>query len=266
MSKLRHRGRRALALAAALGLLAALGLAGVALAGKGKEKACVENLCFETGGKFTPKALSKTKQTPIGLQFEGKISTTDGSHPPALREVIFETDKNGQVNVKGFPTCTARKLQSRDTKDAKKACRKAIIGHGATDVDVALAESAPVTAHSQLLVFNGGVKGGTTTLYIHAYITIPIPAAIVTTVKIKKHRHGRYGLKSVASIPKIASGQGSVTAFKLKIDKKFTYKGHKRSILTAKCPDGRLQAHAVAKFTGGPTTTTEYVRPCKGKK
>ena len=75
---------------------------------------------------------------------------------------------------------------------------------------------------------------------------MPVPAAIVTTVKIKKIHNGRYGLKSVATIPKIAGGSGSVTSFSLKIDKKFTYKGKKVSVLSAKCPDGKLQAHGDA--------------------
>ena len=83
-------------------------------------------------------------------------------------------------------------------------------------------------------------------------------------MKIKKHKHGRYGLKSVFAIPKIANGNGSITQFKLKINKKFTYKGKKVSVLTAKCPDGRLQAHAVSEFDGGPKLTTEFVRPCIG--
>ena len=69
------------------------------------------------------------------------------------------------------------------------------------------------TSKSKLLVFNGGFNGGTTTLYIHAYLSAPITGAIVTTVKIKKVHNGRYGLKTVATIPKIAGGSGSVKTF-----------------------------------------------------
>jgi hypothetical protein len=245
------------------GLIAVL-VAGVAMAGGSKEEACVGNVCIKAGGGFSPKKLSKTKQTPIALTAEGKIRTTDGSHPPAVKEVIIDTDKNGAIDVAGYPTCKASKLQSQDTKHAKAACKSALIGTGTTTAAVSFPESADVNVNSQLLVFNGGVKGGVTTLYIHAYFSNPVPGAIVTTVKIKKVHHGRYGLESVATIPKIASGAGSITSFKLTIDKKFTRKGKKVSILTAKCPDGRLQAHAVAKFTGGPTLETEFVRPCTG--
>ena len=65
----------------------------------------------------------------------------------------------------------------------------------------------------------------------------------MTTVKIKKVHNGRYGLKSVATIPKIAGGSGSVKSFSLTINKK--------GVLTAKCPDGKLQANATAIFSDG---------------
>jgi hypothetical protein len=84
-------------------------------------------------------------------------------------------------------------------------------------------------------------------------------------VKIKEIHKGRYGLLSVASIPKIAGGAGSVSSFRLKIDKKFTYKGKKVSILSAKCPDGKLQAHATGVFADGTKISTEFIRTCTGK-
>ena len=156
-------------------------------------------------------------------------------------------------------------MQSPDTKTAEKACKPAIIGTGTTGVEILFEESRPVQVNSKLLVFNGGTKGGKTTFFIHAYITVPVPAAIVTTVKIKKINKGRYGLLSVAKIPKIAGGSGSVTSFNLTINKKFTYKGKKVSVLTAKCPDGKLQAHATAIFADGTKASAEFIRTCTGK-
>ena len=127
----------------ALAGLMVVSVAGIAAAGKNKEEACVDNLCFKAGGGFKPKKLSKKKQTPIALIAEGKIKTTDGSHPPALNKVILETDKNGAINVKHYPTCKSRKLQSRDTKAAEKACKKAIIGQGRRPPRSTLAEQNP---------------------------------------------------------------------------------------------------------------------------
>jgi hypothetical protein len=70
---------------------------------------------------------------------------------------------------------------------------------------------------------------------IHTFLTVPVPAAIVTQVTIQ--RKGT-GLHSIAKIPVIAGGSGSVLDFKFKIGRTYTYKGKKVSYLGAKCPDG----------------------------
>jgi len=259
------QGRRAQAMFVAVvaGLVALVGV-GSAIAEK---PVTVEagNLLFTFDGGFSPKALPKSKLAPITLTASGNIATKDGSHPPALKEAIVETDKNGAVNVKGLPVCKAGKLQSRDTAAARKACPQAVIGTGKTTVEVALPEQKPILVDSALTVFNGGQKGGTTTFYIHAFFTAPVSGAIVTTVKIKKIHRGRYGLKSIATIPKIVSGAGSVKSFDLKIGKTYTYKGKKVSVLSAKCSDGKLQAFASSIFADGTKATAEIIRTCTSK-
>jgi len=256
--------RKYLVVTMALGALIALSVAGIATAEK-PVKVRAGNLDLTFNGGFSPKALSKTKLTPISLDVSGKIATVDGTHPPALKEFILETDKNGAVNVPGYPKCTSGKLQSRDSKSAKAVCGSAILGEGTTDVQIQFPEQAPIPVKSPLILFNGGTSGGKTTFFVHAYITVPTPAAIVTTVKITKINNGRYGLKSVASVPKIAGGSGSVTAFNLHVDKKYNYKGKQVSVLTAKCPDGKLQAKGQAKFSDGTVANAEVIRTCTPK-
>jgi hypothetical protein len=223
------------------------------------------NLVFTFNGGFSPKALSKTKQTPITLSASGTIGTANGTHPPALKETIVETDKNGAVNVTGLATCTDGQLEARDTTAAKKACPDAIIGSGQTTVEVEFAEQPKFSAKGPLVIFNGGTKGGVTTFFIHAYVAVPAPTAIVTTLKITKVHNGRYGLKTIATIPKIAGGSGSVTSFNLKINRTYTYKGKKQSVLTAKCPDGHLNAKAKAIFSDGTSAIGSIVRTCTPK-
>lgn len=240
----------------AIAALIAVSVAGIASAGNKPVTVEAGNLRFTFNGGFTPSKLPKKKLANITLQASGKIETKDGTHPPALKEVIVETDKNGAIDTKGVPVCKSGQLQSRDTKGAEKACGSAIIGTGTTSVEIAFPEQTPIPVNSKLLVFNGGTAGGTTTLFIHAYITVPTPAAIVTTVKIKKIHKGRYGLLSVASIPKIAGGSGSVKSFSLSVGKQHT--------LFAKCPDGKLQAHATAKFADGNSASATIIRTCTG--
>jgi hypothetical protein len=248
--------RKYLLITTALAALIAVSVAGIATADK-PVTVRAGNLEMTFNGGFTPKTLSKTKLTPISLNVSGKLRTVDGTHPPALKEFVVETDKNGAINVKGLPVCKASQLQSQDTKHAEAICKSAIIGSGQAKVEIAFPEQAPIPATTKIIAFNGGFSGGTTTIYIHAYLTVPTPAAVVTTVKIKKIHNGRYGLKAVASIPKIAGGSGSTTDFNLTINKK--------GVLSAKCPDGKLQAKGEAKFSDGTVAKAEIVRPCTGK-
>jgi hypothetical protein len=249
--------RKYLLVTMALGALIALTVAGIATAEK-PVTVTAGNLELTFNGGFTPKALSKTKLTPISLNASGKIRTVDGTHPTAMKEFILETDKNGAIDVKGLPVCKSGQLQSQDTKHAVAACKSSVIGSGRTTASIAFPESNPIPAKGKITVFNGGVKGGTTTLYIHTYLSNPVSAAVVATVKITKIHNGRYGLKSVTTIPKIAGGSGSVTDFNLTIDKK--------GVLSAKCPDGKLQAHGTAVFTDGTRASAEIIRTCTGKK
>lgn len=216
-------------------------------------------------GTFTPKALSRTEPTPVKLSIAGKIKTADGSHPPAVRKIVIEGDKNVALTTEGFPVCTASQLQAQSTKNAEAACGDAIIGKGSAKISVQFPEQDAIPANSPLLLFNGGEKGGTTTLYAHAYLTQPIVTAVVTTVKVQRVSNGRYGIKSTASVPVIAGGAGSPTGFSLIIDKKYTYKGKKMSVLTAKCPDGRLQGTAEAIFEDGTKAKAGVISTCTPK-
>jgi hypothetical protein len=262
MQRPRRGARLHLAIGACLAL-AALVAASTALAGGGEGPVTVKvgNLEVTADGGFTPKALSRTRQTPIELSMAGSVAEADGSHPPAARELIIEGDKNAEVHVKGIPTCKSGQLQATDDAAALKACRPALIGEGQTTAQVAFAEQKPIDVPTRLLLFNGGEKGGKITWYAHAYFSNPISGAIVTTVTITKHRHGRYGTLAVAKIPQITGGSGSIISFDLKIKKKVAGVNP----ISARCTDGKLKVHAQAKFEDGTKAETEIIRACTPK-
>jgi hypothetical protein len=252
-----------------LALTALVALAAVATALAAEKPITVKagNLVLTFNGGVSPKALSKTKMEPISLNVSGEIGTADGTHPPALKEVVIDTDKSGTIDVNGVPTCKQGQLEAQTSAAAEKICKPALLGTGTTDVEVLFPESQPVQIQSKLLAFNGGTKGGVTTLYIHAYLTNPVTAALVTTVKISKEHKGPYGTRSIASVPKIAGGAGSVTSFSLTFPKKlFTYKGKKHGYLLAKCSNGKFLAQAEAKFSDGTKVgPAQIVRACTPK-
>src|SRR3954464_5294674 len=167
--------RKYLMLTMAFGALIAVSLAGIAMAaGEKPVTAEAGNIKFTFNGGFSPTTLPKKKLAPITLKASGLIQTKDGTHPPALKEVILETDKNGAINTKGIPVCKSGQLQARDTNAAMKVCGKSLIGTGKTTVEVQFPEQRPVPVTSKLLVLNGGTSGGKTTLFIHAYFSAPV--------------------------------------------------------------------------------------------
>lgn len=255
--------RKYVALFMAVGALlavAAVGIAGAA-GGEGPVTVKVGNLEVTADGGFKPTTISKTKQTPIELEASGEVQEADGSHPPAVRELLIEGDKNAEIHVKGIPTCKSGEIQATDTTAAKKACGSALIGEGTTTAQVAFAEQKPVNVTAKLLLFNGGEKGGKITWYAHAFFSNPISGAIVTTVTITKHPHGRFGTLAVAKIPQITGGSGSIISFDLKIKKNVAGVNP----ISAKCSDGKLKVHVQAKFEDGTKAETEIIRACTGK-
>jgi hypothetical protein len=232
----------------ALALCAALGAAFAAIASAKFDTFKVGKLVLEADGGVSPKALPRKRMAPVAVNLAGRISTSDvdpPSHPPALRELVIDFDKNGTVNAKGLPACKGSELQNRPTKKVEQVCGKSIVGKGSTKVRLSFPDQDSIVVPSPLLLFNGGVRGGVTTLYAHAYITVPVPTAIVTTVKLKKIRKGRYGMHTVSKVPRIVGGAGSPISFNLRIKRIFKFKKQKRSFVSARCQDGRFAAKII---------------------
>ncbi|HEY7456627.1 MAG TPA: hypothetical protein VH703_05070 [Solirubrobacterales bacterium] len=234
--------RKNLMLALAVAAIASLSIAALASAVKlTKTTLRAGNLIVTLGGGASPERLPRRTFTPVTTTFFGTIKTSDGTHPSALREVIFDFDKDVKINVKGLPVCRAGQLEARPTKAAKRVCGKTILGQGKATAEIAFPEQKPIKVPSPLLVFNGGERGGKVTLLIHTFITVPAPTAIVTTVQVQ--RKGT-GLHSIAKIPVIAGGSGSALDFNFKIGRTYSYKGKKVGYGEARCPDGVFKVTA----------------------
>lgn len=251
--------RRNLLKALALSAMLAVGVAAIANAASTTIR--VGNLIVTFGGTFSPSKLPKNKYAPITSNIFGKIKTSDGTHPSALRESVVDIT-NVKVDTKGIPVCKASQLQARDTKAARKVCGKTTIGSGLAHAEIAFPEQKPIIVASPITVFNGGTKGGKTKMLIHTYIEVPLPAAIVTDVTIKKKGSG---INAVAKVPVIAGGNGSALDFKFKINKG----------VSAKCPGGSIKASTPktvfkneAGIAGVPPQTVasgKVLLPCKPK-
>jgi hypothetical protein len=182
-----------------------------------------------------------------------------------LREVKIDLDKNGALDVTGLRACGRRQIKNLGPKSARRACRKSIVGAGIAHVAIGSTEQNPPAVPVPLTLFNGGVRGDTTTLLIYASVPGPSPTPIVATVKVRKTHKDRYGLRAVAAIPVIAAGSGSVLDFKLAIKRLFTYEGEQQSYAMARCFDGHLNARVTSVFSNGMALTGALIRPCTPK-
>jgi hypothetical protein len=254
--------KRQLLRGACLGVAAALSTAGIATAAK-PTVVRAGNLILAVNGGVSPKRLPKKRMAPIKLRVSSNIRTANGAQPPAAKTVVIDFDKHGAINAKGLAACKLGRIEARTTSDARSACRNAIVGTGKTKVRVAFAEQAPFSASGPLVIFNGGVRGKVTTMYIHAYVSVPTPTALVTVVKVKRIHKGRFGTRAFARIPKIAGGAGSLLRFNLAIERKFKHRGRGQSYLTARCANGRLFAHGKVAFADGTRLGGNVVRPCR---
>jgi hypothetical protein len=224
----------------------------------------VGNLGIALNSGFFPKALFRTAPTPIALAFAVSPHTLDGSHPPALQELTFRFDRSLAINTKGLPACNP-KIQSLARVRVENRCRTALVGDGSMDVEIAFPEQAPIAQPSKTVLWNGGIKAGVTRLYAATYLTVPTPAALISTIEIKKIRDGRLGMEMTISIPKIAGGSGSVTDFNARIDRRFSRRGRSASVATLECPDGKVRTDASASFADGTMLEGRLIRTCLPK-
>lgn len=219
-------------------------------------------------GGFKPARLPRSKLAPIHLSFGGRIGTVDGSHPPALEQMVVEVDRNATIDARGLAVCRPVPLAAGRTA-VPDPCKGTRVGEGEMEFEVALPESAPFTVKSHVVAFNGGKRDGVTTVLVHGYLPNPVSAAVMIRVKVTKTHHGPYGTKLVAKIPPVASGAGSMTKFELDFFRQFTYRHKKRSYLLAKCADGMLQARMEFSFHEIPAPIGNvigfFVRACTPK-
>jgi hypothetical protein len=230
-------------------LVAGVALVGVANAGSAAtvclldSAVCPGTIEFEPDANVSPGALPRWKPATVAFSGHTSVSTSDGSHPPALREAVLEVDRDVAVDAEGLPACGYRQIASRDSEGARQSCRKALVGQGEAVVELAYPENTPIPIRTEVGLFNGGVRDGVTVLLIHGYIPRPVAGAgaIVARVEMSKAPDGRYAWGARIEIPRISGGHGSLIELDVRMRRIFFVKGRKRSYLSARCPDGRLQ-------------------------
>jgi hypothetical protein len=244
-----------------------LGALALVVAARGGAMAEIEvgpgNLELTMEANFSPRLLDKFRFESGEMRFSSHIETVDGGHPPALRELVWELDRNVRLDGSRLPKCrTYPGIHGIPSPAAKERCEEAMIGRGRLETEILFEESKAIRANSPLIVYNGGVRDGVPTLRAVAYITKPVPSAIVLSVMLKPINDGRYRTAMAISVPKIAGGNGSVTNLSLHLRRRALDRGRPVSFVSLRCVDRRIQAHATETFSDGTTIIGTSLRPC----
>jgi hypothetical protein len=233
------------------------------------------NLRLEADGGVKPNKLPKKRMAPIKLWSEGHLATLNGETPPVADKVVVDFDRNGRYVNKGYPTCNPKRLVDRRTKQAKKACGKALIGKGQTSGVIDFPDQDPFEAGGPLLIFNGPDKGRTKQVIFHVFANVPAPTAFVVPAKLKPIKSGKYGTRLVAKIPVISGGNGTLTDVSTKAGRKYTVVKRKKngkktkkrySILNARCKNKRLIARFEVTWRDGSKLNGGITRRCRQTK
>lgn len=215
------------ALVAALGLLAAVGVATADITQQG-------NIRILFHGGIAPAKLPRKGTAPVGVQMGAKIQTVNGEKPPRLSQIVLDINSHGVISAKGLPTCALGKLQNSNPTAVRNACGDAEVGHGNVTIRVAFPGQGEFSANGPLYAFNariGGKQG------IFAYVQSAGRFATSFVIKFVVHKtKGTYGTSLVGKVPSIASGAGYISAFDLSLKRRYSSHGEKRSYVSASCP------------------------------
>jgi hypothetical protein len=223
-----------------------------------------DGMSLSADARIKPKNLSKTVPTAAALDLRTKTTTsgTAGTLNPVVKAVM-DFDKNGTYATKGLPTCGEKALLGKGPEEAEKICGKAGIGGGQVTATVELIEGSPVEVSAELSAFNGVPKGGKPTVVLYAYTAEPVLASYVFTGVVSNYRKEGYGSRFEIDFPPLFGGDGALREFKLKIEKKFTYKGKERSLVSGKCPGSKkLKARIAFTYKNGETLTAPSTQSC----
>jgi hypothetical protein len=117
------------------------------------------NLRVTLGAELSPRRLPRVGVAPIAVTVGGRVATTDGSPPPALRSMRIELNRLGRLETAGLPRCRESQIQPASSARALAACRAALVGRGSFSVEVVLGGQQPYPTRGSLLIFNGTYKG-----------------------------------------------------------------------------------------------------------
>jgi hypothetical protein len=218
-------------------------------------------------GKLSPHALPRREAAPVRVAVAAKIASTDDSTPPQLRRISIAINRYGRFTPQGLPLCPLREIQPSTTASALAACRASLVGEGRFSAKILFDQQAPFPADGKVYAFNGRLDGRPA-IFAHVYGTDPVPTSFTLPFKIEPSK-GTFGTTLRTALPSVIGSSGYITGLSLTLGRSFTFRGKRRSYLSASCPapdgfPGAVFPFAKASFgfQGAPTLSSTVTRSC----
>jgi hypothetical protein len=245
-----------LKLAAGLGGVIAVLLTGAA----GAALVEVNDIVLHADGGFTPRSLPRRQFAPIEFHGDLDLHARNGVRLPTLEQAIVDFDRDGRLSAGGLPTCSPEQVANASPAAARRTCHGAIVGTGHVEALLYLA-GGPVTARSVLTIFNGPAVEGHPSVVLHAQTTVPGTQTFAILVPIER-RSGSFRYRATLNVPPIAGGLGAITHIDVKVGRRFSVDGKRRSYASAHCSDGILRTHGRFTFSDGTIVDGSVEKPC----
>ncbi len=223
----------------------------------------VNDIVLRADGGFQPRALPRRKFAPIDFQGHFDISAKGGGKPPVLESAVIDFDRDGRLSAGGLPVCPVERVALASTAQARQACAGAIVGTGDIGASIDLPDGN-VSGSAPLTLFNGPPQDGNPTVILHAHINFPITETFAIVVPIER-RPGPFRYRATLVLPPIADGNGAITHVGVKVGRRFSVNGQRRSYVAAHCSDGVLRTHGRFSFADGTIVDGSVEKPCRAR-
>jgi hypothetical protein len=226
------------------------------------------DLFIRFSGGIAPNALPRHARAPIAMRMTGVIRTLSGARPPSVRRIGIAINRGGRIDSRGLPTCERSEIDPSSSREALARCGGALVGTGSYDADVAFPEQDAFRSRGRILAFNAVVDGERAIL-AHVYGAEPVPITRIIVFRIRE-TSGTYGTILTGSLPRSLIRWGYLKSISLDLRRTYTYRGKRRSYLSAACsapagfPGATFPfARASMAFEDGRTLSSVLTRSCK---